>query len=263
MLYMVKDGRLRIYVLVDAIGQEDPCRLYMYDASVNHWTNVSKFPVRDACLAAIDDRIYVMGGDRAMYAFDEEHRRLIAKEKVPILLHGSATVAYDGRLYVVGGMCWPSRNASHRAATAAYCYDPARNVWEKLAPMPTGRFGCRACVGPDGLIYVVGGCNINHDNVSCVEAYNVQTNQWHSKRSMHVRRWGTGLVRLEDKLYAVAGWSGISDGPKRTECYDTETDSWSRCEPSFPWQCSMDCAVIQRHIAWKNMQRPSADFDGL
>ncbi|XP_055348235.1 kelch-like protein 21 [Paramacrobiotus metropolitanus] len=164
MLYMVKDGRLRIYVLVDAIGQEDPCRLYMYDASVDQWTNVGKFSVRDACLAAIHDRIYVMGGDRAMYAFDEEHRQLIAKAKMPTLLHGSATVAYDGRLYVVGGMYWPSRNASHRAATAAYCYDPARNVWEELAPMPTGRFGCRACVGPDGLIYVVDKAQCEHCN---------------------------------------------------------------------------------------------------
>ncbi|XP_055351433.1 kelch-like protein 12 [Paramacrobiotus metropolitanus] len=265
MVYVVKDGRLRICVLAEEDDLES-CRLFVYAVDEDRWTDGGEFPVSNAWLTAIGDRIYMMGGDRELYAFDDEVRQLTAKAKMPIKLRASASVAHDGRLYLFGGRRWSSRSKRYCATTAAYCYDPARDVWENLAPMPTARYDCRACVGPDGLIYVVGGCasDLTYNAVTkgyfdgggrCVEAYNVQTNLWQIKGSMKTGRSKMGLVWLEEKLYALAGFIGAWGGHLQTECYYTNTNRWLECEPAFSPQCDMHCAVVPRTIAWKNMQR--------
>ncbi|XP_055351455.1 kelch-like protein 20 [Paramacrobiotus metropolitanus] len=259
---MVKDGQLRIFVLADVDGQ-DSCRLHAYDVGADRWAEMGMFPVRDAWLTTIDDRIYLLGGDREVYAFDKEVRHLTAKAKMPLALFDSAMVACRGLLFVFGGANWVSSSKTYRISAGAYCYDPARNVWKNLAPMPTARSKCRACVGLDGLIYVVGGCGGNLDEAGKrVDAYNIQTNQWQSKGVKSTGRAKMGLVRLEDKLYAVAGSVATCGGVLATERYDPEANRWEPCEPAFPLQCDMHCAVVPRSIAWKNMQRSNPDDRG-
>ncbi|XP_055354674.1 kelch-like protein diablo [Paramacrobiotus metropolitanus] len=256
-VYAVQEGRLRVYVLADVEEAGDPCQLHVYDAGTNEWTELGTFPVPEAILTSVDDRLYLLGGGR-VHAYDAEQRQLTARARIPVKRLNSAIVACGGRLYMFGGKMLSSRTDTYQATASAYCYDPASDAWKKLAPMPTARSHCRACVGHDGRIYVTGGYIGGDFNqtIDCVEAYDVQTNQWQSKRAMIVARAQHGLVRLQEQLYAVGGFTTHALGRLPTECYDSATDTWSECALQLPFeQCYMDCAAVQRHIAKKCMQR--------
>ncbi|XP_055351427.1 kelch repeat and BTB domain-containing protein 8-like [Paramacrobiotus metropolitanus] len=138
LVYMVKDGQLRIYVLV-YLGGPTSCRLLFYETGVDRWTRVGTFFVRHAWLTAIDERLYMLGGERELCAFDEELRQITVKGKMPAMLYGCASVASYGRLYLFGGKGWSAHDSLYLPTMMAYRYDPEPDRWEELAPMPTAR----------------------------------------------------------------------------------------------------------------------------
>ncbi|XP_055348026.1 kelch-like protein 3 [Paramacrobiotus metropolitanus] len=153
-IYAVKNGRLLVYVVTKK--DDTTQQLHVYDAGADQWTYLTVFPVQHPAmpLAVLHEQVFVMVDGR-MCAYDEGLQQMIVRAPMPlsVFLPSSAIVSCESRIYVFGGYC---RNrqllGNSMTADTAYCYDPARDVWEELAPMPTARARCSACVGPDGLI---------------------------------------------------------------------------------------------------------------
>ena len=75
-----------------------------------------------------------------------------------------------------------------------------------------------------GHVYAVGGLNGNRD-LSSVERYDEEKNEWEAVASMGTRRQGLGACVLGRRLYAVGGY----DGNRRLSCverYDEEKNEW-------------------------------------
>ncbi|XP_055357295.1 kelch-like protein 22 [Paramacrobiotus metropolitanus] len=135
-----------------------------YDSALAVWNCVAPMQTgvtgrRDLGIASAGDHIYVVGG------LDNHYRTLASVERYDVLsnqwmyvaslptpLTKSAVFSFDGRLFVFGG----SKSISDCLSftNAAYCYDTKADVWS----------------GNDGV-----------RSLSCVEAFNPETQQWTKK----------------------------------------------------------------------------------
>ncbi|MBI5747059.1 MAG: hypothetical protein HZA13_08665 [Nitrospirae bacterium] len=83
-------------------------------------------------------------------------------------------------------------------------FPQAPNTWITKAYMPTARFVLGIGV-INGILYAVGGENINLSAVSVLEAYSPTTNTWTTKASMPTARDALAVGVVNNILYAVGG----------------------------------------------------------
>ena len=138
----------------------------------------------------------------------------------------------DGRFYAIGGYGSTAFGSSYLSTVEIY--DPKTNAWTTGAPMPTRRGYMAATLGPDGLIYVIGGSNRAGDSglswLNTVEAYDPATNSWTTVASVSIPRYGLAAVTGSDGLiYAIGGNSGGVDNT--VEAYNSQTHSWASVAP--------------------------------
>ena len=140
-----------------------------YDPSANTWRERAPMPTarNHAAIGVVNGKIYVIGG-RVGAAFIALATDVSVVEvydpatntwgpplaRMPTARSALAAGAYNGRIYVAGGEIQdPHMMATFRTVEA---YDPARNAWTELPPLPVSRHGLAG-----GIIgtrfYVVGG----------------------------------------------------------------------------------------------------------
>ncbi|XP_055329939.1 kelch-like protein 12 [Paramacrobiotus metropolitanus] len=181
-----------------------------YTGLLDEWPETAPVPTttrQAGALACLNGRIYAAGGFdpygiegskvalSSVEAYDPLSDSWSAVAALPVGLIGLAMVAREGRLYVFGG------DDTEGVPNATFSYDPATKAWTRLADMPTARTGCRACVAPNGLIYVTG---------DLVE-----------ERSDHE------CVCVGGRLYVIGGFFVNGVYHDSIEVYDEETDSWA------------------------------------
>merc|ERR1712039_21005 len=107
--------------------------------------------------------------------------------EMPTARGALATVMLDDKLYALGG------GALEGPLATVERYDPARNVWEQVADMPTARCGISAAVA-NCFIYVIGGngdgfISVADDSkLDIVERYDPQTDAWERVATMPTAR---------------------------------------------------------------------------
>jgi N-acetylneuraminic acid mutarotase len=110
-----------------------------------------------------------------------------------------ALVAAQGKLYAIGGRFNTfAHNTSYNEA-----YDPVRDTWEEMQPLPTARSGCAAALFY-GRILVIGG-ERNGGVFVQNEAYDPSTNRWTALTPLPEGRHGTGAAVIGNFLYVPAG----------------------------------------------------------
>ena len=90
--------------------------------------------------------------------------------------NAGAASAADGTMYVVGGA--QSTLSPGVFLSSVEMYGPGAGAWTFISPLPTALFGVAAVVGPDGLLYAIGGSPNLSEITSAVETYNPQTHTW-------------------------------------------------------------------------------------
>jgi hypothetical protein len=90
-------------------------------------------------------------------------------------------------------------------------YDPEKNIWTLLEPMPSKRSGIAAAAAAtaksnfDAIsIYVFGGeepSNTFNNN----ERYDAKTNKWFIETPMPTARHGLGAASVDNKIYVIGG----------------------------------------------------------
>ena len=148
----------------------------VYDIATNTWTTGASMPTPRSWMKAVvlDNKIYVIGGVGYGYTRDVElydPATATWEIKSPILpreryLH--AVVAYNGKIYVIGGDSW--EYGYDEVWNDIQDYDPITDTWTKKSPMPAPASGLDA-VAINGKIYVFGGNGL-------ARQYGIATDTW-------------------------------------------------------------------------------------
>jgi N-acetylneuraminic acid mutarotase len=166
--------------LLYAAGGAPPARerdFAAYDPVADAWTPLPGMPTPRNHLGAgaIAGLIYAAGGrvgsilpqtnTAAFEAFDVAAGTWSARAPLPTARSGVAAAALDGRLLVLGG---EGNDASPLGVfEEVEAYDPERDAWATLAPMPTPRHGIGAARVGD-RVHVPGGGAVEGFGVSAV-----------------------------------------------------------------------------------------------
>jgi len=150
-------------------------------------------------------------------------QRWQARAPLPTPRQGLALVAYEGRVYAIGG------ESADGASEAVGRYDPEADDWTTLADKPTAVADVAAAL-IGGEIYVPGGRTLSGSPTAVVEAYNPETNAWEARAPLPVALSAYALAALEGKLYLFGGWDGSAYLDSVYE-YDPAQDVWTAKTP--------------------------------
>ncbi|MCD9033593.1 kelch repeat-containing protein, partial [Luteimonas sp. Y-2-2-4F] len=140
-----------------------------FDPATGRWRELPDAPhPRDHFHAAVlDGRLYAAGGRTSSHETGEVDSRAVApvdvydiaagrwstlEAPIPTPRSGTAALAHEGRLLVLGG----ESAAQQRAHDEVEAYDPATGRWETLPPLPVGRHGTQAA-RLDGAVHIAAG----------------------------------------------------------------------------------------------------------
>jgi N-acetylneuraminic acid mutarotase len=126
----------------------------------------------------------------------------------------TAAVVVDGLIYVPGGFGGPERFE---------VYDPQKDEWRKLAPLPDGRHHLMTAA-LNGRVYVFGGALANWTPTNTTWVYDPKTDGWQTLQPMPERRRAGAAVALGDYLYVIGG----EGGTQALLRYDPKTDAWTK-----------------------------------
>jgi N-acetylneuraminic acid mutarotase len=195
----------------------------------------------------LNGKIYAIGGEDKTTGGSQKNSVEvydIAKEKwvqdikpMPLPLDHTASVVYDGKIYVVGGFL------KHKVPTdKVFIYDPQKNQWQEGKSLPSSIGAALNAQFINGILYVVGGVNSSNVPVNTNYAYDPKTNTWTTKAPMPTARHHLQTAVVDGKLYALGGRI-LGDGVpsedmdealsnfNRNEMYDPQTDSWTVLQP--------------------------------
>jgi N-acetylneuraminic acid mutarotase len=158
--------------------------------------------------------------------------------------HHVAFCEHDGKIYTFGGFVYPdSGPAAWVPINNTWEYDPGKDSWKALAPMPTKR-GAAEAVEVNDKIYVIGGATtapgakenyINQQTrqnvLGTVEEYDPSQNTWRTRTSMPTPRNHMGAGAVNGKIYVIGGrvgaaFIGLASDISLVEVYDPATDQW-------------------------------------
>lgn len=140
-----------------------------FDPASGQWRELADAPrPRDHFHAAVlDGRLYAAGGRTSSHATGEGMSLTVTAvdvydiaagtwstldDPLPTARSGNATVAYDGRIFVLGG----ESEAQTPAHDEVEAWNPALARWEHLPSLPTGRHGTQATLHADALHIAAG-----------------------------------------------------------------------------------------------------------
>ena len=225
------------------------------------WSRVAPFPDPSEELwgASAGGKLYVFGGlapgwkpKGYVYEYDPDSDTWTKKKNMPLLSHHVAAAELNGKIYMFGGFKYPdSGKPGWQPIDNAWEYDPAKDTWKALAPMPSKR-GSPNAVAHGGKIYVIGGASMHpgskaafvhpaqpHRAVATNEVYDPQTNTWETRSPMPTARNHAASGMVNNKIYIIGGRIGaafITRGSSVdiVEEYDPATDQWGALKAAMP-----------------------------
>ncbi|KAI7837920.1 hypothetical protein COHA_008227 [Chlorella ohadii] len=178
--------------------------------------------------ATLFGRMYMLGGGTADSQFDTveifnpEINAWMPGPKLRNRRFSTAAGVVDGCVYVTGGY-----DGSY--LKSAEQLDPREGKWQLIPDMQQAR-GAHACTaGPNNLLYVVGGYDVNlpESFMPTVEAFDPRLNAWVPKAPMQQARAYGAAAFAEGALWVIGGMQADGYQYNRTfERYDAATNAW-------------------------------------
>jgi hypothetical protein len=122
---------------------------------------------------------------------------------------GGAASAYEGRLYLFGGLARCLFGLRSRATDKVLMFSPRIEQWLESSPLVTARNGAQV-VRADERLYVVGGGDIG-GGVAPIEVFDARNGNWLEAPQPDLERKDGGVAMLDGTIYLVGGIA--ADGP--------------------------------------------------
>jgi N-acetylneuraminic acid mutarotase len=188
----------------------------VYDPATDTWERKASMPnagFPDTCVV-INGKIYVISGHGTVYTtgiresvsvtavYDKDTDSWTSKAPMPVVKYGAA-VAYDDKIYYIGGSYEDSVYV-----TLLQIYDPSTDTWSEGARPPAegvshgSAFMTTGEMAPQ-RIYVV---------EDPLRIYDPEKDVWTLGPSKPVNRGFMGVTVLNDKIYAIGGFTTVFSG---------------------------------------------------
>lgn len=112
-----------------------------------------------------------------------------------------AVVAWDGRLFAIGGL------GEQGVTDRVEVYDPAQGAWSVASPLPTPAANIQAAA-MEGRIYVPGGYGPGGEFLKVLQVYDPDADTWSLGRNLPRPLAGYALTAHEGALYLFGGSDG-------------------------------------------------------
>lgn len=201
-------------------GWSSVANVWAYDPATDSWSARAAMPTPrgGAHAAVVGNRIYVIGGYTTSahrggaigmdMRLNEEYNpatdRWIEKQPMPTPRNHHAVGVIDGKIYVAGGRIGAPFTGSSSHIKMLEVYDPVKDMWARLQPMPTGRSGFGYGVVDDKL-FVMGGEDEKGTVYKANEAYDPKTERWIKYPDMPVGKHAPAFVTIGRKIYILTG----------------------------------------------------------
>jgi hypothetical protein len=198
-------------------GADSTDRMWAYSPRTRRWRELPSMdtPRGAAAGATIGDRLYVAGGvsefgneyepyDK-LEIYDFKTREWTDGPDMPTPRHHFGAAVVGGRLYAAGG-----RQPRDQSLTAFEMFDPKRNRWYRLPPLPVGA-GSPAVTAIDGRVIVTGGgdevVDVGEEGalLRSAYAYDPRSREWSRLPDMHRARHGHVAVAVDRSIYVFRG----------------------------------------------------------
>ncbi|XP_067872050.1 kelch-like protein 26 [Heterodontus francisci] len=208
-----------------------------------------------ACVAVLDNFVYVVGGQHLQYRSGEGAVSWCFRYD-PHLNHWlrirsmqEARIQFQldvlqGMLFATGG-----RNRSGSLSTVER-YSPRRNEWTSVCCLKRRTWG-HAGTSDGSKLYISGGYGITIEDKKSLHCYTPESDLWEFKAPMNEPRVLHSMVGANGRIYAIGGRMDHVDhcfDVLAVEYYIPETDQWTSVSPMRTGQSEAGCCVLQRKI---------------
>ena len=199
------EGRVYLFGGYRKSGAESARAFVLRDGG---WRRLPNMPAPRAAggAATARGRLYVVGGTtgeglgRKTFVYNPNKRRWSLRKGLRMPRQHMGVASYRGFVYGVAGRI----KGLSTNLDAAERFNPRRNVWRRIRPVPTARGGLDAAATRNGFIVAAGGEEPGR-TFDEVEAYNTATRRWRSLPPLPTPRHGLGVVAVGRRLFVVAG----------------------------------------------------------
>ena len=176
------------------LGTLDKCEVYSFETC--EWTEVSSMNTKrfEFTLTYFQGKIWAIGGCNNSNEFgtwlDTIETFDITQNKwktsnLRLLTNrcGHSTVAYDEKLFVIGG------DSKEHVLSSVEVYSSKTNQFSFVAKMNIPRFNFGCCIVNSNL-YVIGGCLSDDTQTNKVEIYDFENNKWRKGPKFPLKLYG-------------------------------------------------------------------------
>lgn len=213
----------KIYVIgggiIDGIFYKAVSVNEVYNPSNDSWETKTPMPTARWKLTAqaVNDEIYLISGVNPYTGtwldknevYSPASDSWTTKAPIPTPVRSPCSVVLDYELFVLGGLS-PDGNLSLNQV-----YDPMSNTWSYRKAMPEGVAGAASSVPSTSItkgIFVIGGdtkgSEDQRDFTNHNKVYYQDTDNWTYGTSMPTVRCFLAAATVENKTYAIGGFSG-------------------------------------------------------
>ena len=241
----------------------------VYNASTNSWSTAPPLPTEAHHAQAVEFNglIYYLGGLVGPYPdhvtplvriFNPTSGVWSQGTSMPAARArgGGGTAAFNGKLYVAGGLRDDATGTGHEGASSNLfdVYDPALGTWTALPPMPRARDHFHAAVVGNKLYAIAGreggGTNFFNAVIAPVDVYDFTSNTWATlpaSSNIPTPRAGTGTAVLGTEIIVIGG-EGNGNAYNKVEAFNTTTGTWRTLAPMPTARHGIQAAVCNGGI---------------
>ena len=203
----------------------------MYDPAKNKWTRKKRMPVPmdRMTTSVVNGQIYLIGGwdfpddvYATVFQYNPAGDVWTRKADMPTARGGHAAVVFEEKIYVFGGGTFKeTTHGGIRYFDVVEMYDPVEDRWTRKPDMPVPNIGL-GVETVNGKIYTIGGtASDNVSRLSRIDIFTPDSGVWLAEGGarLPIARGGLSVSKVNDKIYAFGGFSGLGVVPTVNE-YD-------------------------------------------
>ena len=207
------DGKVYLFGGLTPEHHEPRPMVAVFDIDTTNWSEAGEDPLPRVMHAgaALNGLIYVAGGllddgstTGRVLQFDTSTLTWAEVAPLSVACNRHAMAVLDGKVYVSGGMIEEPETGGVRNTASVERYDPARNAWESVAPLPSARHAL-ALVAYENHLYAIGGYGDAEGIGVLVESYDPETDTWRGERPLQAPRAFFGAAVARGAIWCIAG----------------------------------------------------------